>query len=125
MLERDLQNNVIKLCTTQGQLVYHTYDSRRSQAGFPDLVIVGSKGLIYRELKSDKGRLSPEQVFWLECLVTAGADAAVWRPADWPERIQVETAALGRVTAARPIPSQDEVRAFLQRKARRTESGTN
>lgn len=49
--------------------------------GFPDLVIVGAGGILYRELKTDVGRLRPEQVVWLRTLGRV-ADAGVWRPAD-------------------------------------------
>lgn len=50
--------------------------------GFPDLVLVGAGGILYRELKTDTGRLRPEQVVWLRELTAAGADAGVWRTAD-------------------------------------------
>lgn len=50
--------------------------------GFPDLVLAGAGGILYRELKTDVGRLSPEQKVWLARLAAAGADAKVWREAD-------------------------------------------
>lgn len=50
--------------------------------GFPDLVLTGPGGVLFRELKSDRGHLSAEQQAWLVALVAAGEDAAVWRPAD-------------------------------------------
>ena len=40
MNEAELQRNVLSLAAMTGWLAYHTYDSRRSQAGFPDLVLV-------------------------------------------------------------------------------------
>lgn len=52
--------------------------------GFPDLVITGPNGVLYRELKTMKGRVSVEQHEWLNTLTEAGADAKVWRPDDWP-----------------------------------------
>jgi len=64
-----------------GWLVYHTHDSRRSQPGFPDLVLVRDR-VLYRELKAATGRVSAEQQVWLDRLERAGADAAVWRPGD-------------------------------------------
>lgn len=50
--------------------------------GFPDLVLVGPGGILYRELKTDVGRLKPEQVVWIRTLKAGGADADVWREAD-------------------------------------------
>jgi len=54
-------------------------------AGFPDLVLVHPDGgVLYRELKTNRGKVAPHQRAWGEALVEAGADWAVWRPADWP-----------------------------------------
>ena len=55
-------------------------------AGFPDLVLVhpDKRQVLYRELKSERGRLTFEQHEWGRVLTAAGADYAVWRPADWP-----------------------------------------
>jgi hypothetical protein len=80
--EKQLQATVVEACKAAGLLCYHTFDSRRSASGFPDLVIVGRGGVLFRELKTAKGRVSVEQQAWLDALVAAGADAAVWRPAD-------------------------------------------
>lgn len=68
-----------------GWLVYHTHDSRRSAAGFPDLVLVRAGVLIFAELKTAKGRLSFQQEEWLEVLRETHACVFLWRPADWPE----------------------------------------
>lgn len=54
-------------------------------AGFPDLVLVHPDGhVLFRELKTDRGRVAAHQQAWGEALVEAGADWAVWRPRDWP-----------------------------------------
>ena len=114
MTEAELQAQIVDLCKHMGLLVYHTYDSRRSQPGFPDLVIVGKYGVLYRELKTDRGRLRPEQDQWLEALHATGADASVWRPRDWPTRVHRELSALGSLGLRPTPPSQAEIRKYLQ-----------
>jgi hypothetical protein len=34
-------------------------------------------------VKSEKGKLSDDQLKWYAGLIQAGAEAFVWRPADW------------------------------------------
>lgn len=84
MTEAALQARVLAQARVLGWMAYHTHDSRRSQPGFPDLVLVSERQgrVIYRELKTEKGRLSDPQRVWLRCLKTAGQDAKVWRPMD-------------------------------------------
>ncbi len=82
MTETDLMAAVRTACRHLRLLAYHTHDSRRSEPGFPDLVIVGRR-VIYRELKTQRGRLSRHQKEWLAALQEAGQDATVWRPSDW------------------------------------------
>ena len=83
--ERVFQSHVVQLAQVLGWLVYHTHDSRRSAPGFPDLVLVhvGQGRVLWRELKSARGRLSVPQREWLDSLEAAGEDAGVWRPEDW------------------------------------------
>jgi len=95
MTERDLLDAVRDACRWAGLLAYHTFDSRRSERGFPDLVLVGPRGVLWRELKSSRGRLSPAQREWLDMLHRAGSDVDVWRPDDWPGRVLTELAAIG------------------------------
>ena len=40
---------------------YHTRNSKGSAKGWPDWVIIGRTGILYRELKSEHGTLTPEQ----------------------------------------------------------------
>ena len=81
MSEAKLEGHVRELCKDLGLLSYHTRDSRGSTPGFPDLVIVGDR-VIYRELKTEKGKVTDAQAEWLHALVMAGQDACVWRPRD-------------------------------------------
>lgn len=91
MTEAVLQTRVLAHARVLGWLAYHTHDSRRSAPGFPDLVLVhpAQGRVLYRELKTQRGRLRPEQRQWLDALTAAGGDAAVWRPIDLlTDRIQ-------------------------------------
>jgi len=56
--------------------------SRGMAGGWPDSVIIGER-VIYRELKSQAGRLTPEQRATGDALKAAGCDWRVWRPRDW------------------------------------------
>lgn len=82
--ERDFQAEVLRLAKRHGWLSYHTHDSRRSAKGFPDLVMVRPPQLLFAELKTNTGKLTPEQQDWLDHLNASGAVACVWRPKDWP-----------------------------------------
>jgi hypothetical protein len=85
MTEEQFQTAVLELAQLSGYGVrYHNPDSRRSQAGFPDLVLGSSsrRRVLFRELKTDAGKLRPAQIVCLEILTLAGLDAAVWRPED-------------------------------------------
>lgn len=84
MSEDDFQRRILDYCQLRGLLVFHDNDSRRNVAGFPDLVIAGSRGVIYAELKTQTGRVSSDQEKWLLKLRESGQIAAVWRPSQWP-----------------------------------------
>src|SRR4051812_16813707 len=83
--EKDFQARVVALAKRNGWLAYHTLNSRKSQAGFPDLVPCRGRRALFAELKTETGRTAAGQDRWLEALRDAGPDARVWRPADWPE----------------------------------------
>ena len=67
--EKQWQATVTQLAQTLGWMVYHTHDSRRSEPGFPDLVLARDRIVAaYAELKTDKPSsvLSDSQVRWLD-----------------------------------------------------------
>ncbi|QOT16495.1 VRR-NUC domain-containing protein [Paenarthrobacter sp. YJN-5] len=83
--EDQLQGSVLELAQYFGyELRYHNPDSRRSQAGFPDLVLgsLSRRRVLFRELKTSTGRVRPAQVLCLKILELAGLDVGVWRPED-------------------------------------------
>lgn len=103
--EAEFQANILDAVRTLGLQAYHTHDSRRSQKGFPDLVIVGATGVLFRELKTMTGKVTEEQKYWLSILHAAGADVAVWRPNLWPDVIMRDLRALGRLELLPPSKS--------------------
>ena len=79
MTEKQFQSHVVQFAKVMHWQVYHTYDSRRSEPGFPDLLLVRER-VLFRELKSEKGRISLAQKQWGDKLIRAGADFKIWRP---------------------------------------------
>ena len=87
MDEDELLANVRALALQLGWCCYHTHDSRRSDAGWPDLVLAhrAHKRLLFVELKTARGSLRAGQKVWLDVLAACGAQVAVWRPAQWAD----------------------------------------
>lgn len=90
MTEAQLGVAVGEACLTLRLHRYHTFDSRRSHAGWPDEAIWGPAGFLVRELKTESGQVSVAQRVVLDSLRAAGVDVGVWRPSDL---------ASGRITA--------------------------
>lgn len=84
LTEREWQALVVSFARLHGWWVYHPFDSRRSEPGWPDLTFVRGPELVFAELKRDRGRVSAEQQRVLELLAATGAETHVWRPADEP-----------------------------------------
>jgi hypothetical protein len=83
--EADFQTWVVDILTLGGWMYYHTYSSLRSNEGFPDLVCTRPPEILYAELKSEKGLLTPEQYEWLAALQACNQEAYLWRPSDREE----------------------------------------
>jgi len=81
--EKDWQKQVLKLAAWRGWIAYHTYDSRRSTAGFPDLVLARPPRVIFAELKTETGIVDPAQRAWLDVLGRCSVECYCWRPSDW------------------------------------------
>lgn len=91
--EAGLQRAVIDLAKLTGWLVHHTRPAQtkrgwrtpiQGDVGFPDLVLVKGHRVLFVELKSKRGRVTPDQEAWIMALALAGANIHVWRPVDWP-----------------------------------------
>jgi hypothetical protein len=91
--EATLQAHIVDAAGRLGYLSYHTYNSRRSTKGFPDLALLHRRtgALLLAELKRTTEKPTPEQALWLETLLLGGHAAFVWRPADWLDGIVTAT----------------------------------
>ena len=85
--EKAFQAQVVQLAKVyHWEPVYHTFDSRRSCPGFPDLVMLRGKRIIYAELKTEHGKLSMYQSLWLEALRKVPQNEVfIWRPSDFDD----------------------------------------
>lgn len=82
MGESFLQQAVIDLCKYRGIWWYHAHQPQRDNPGFPDLVLIGSRGALFRELKTEAGRLSLAQGEVAHRMRRAGLSWGIWRPSD-------------------------------------------
>jgi hypothetical protein len=78
--ESQLQSSVVTFMRWRGWMCYHTYDSRRSEKGYPDLTAVKGNRMMFVEFKTEKGKPKPEQIEWLDALVEAHDDVYLVRP---------------------------------------------
>lgn len=81
--EKRFQDAVVQLAKLLHWRIYHTYNSRRSTPGYPDLTLVRDGRLIFAELKSEKGKMSKAQKEWEHDLKETSAEFYEWRPSDW------------------------------------------
>ena len=82
--EKHFLGRVTRLAELYGWVVWHTLDSTGTRAGEPDLRMVRPPRYILAELKSEHGRLRPEQCTALGLLQQCpGIETYVWKPRDW------------------------------------------
>jgi hypothetical protein len=86
--ERQFMAEVRRYATARGWRVYHTYRSEKSEAGFPDLVLVRARHpkprVVYLELKADRTKVTDAQRDWITDLRDCGQEAYIVRPRHWP-----------------------------------------
>lgn len=89
--ERLWQEKVIQIASTCGWDAHHIRPGKYGNtyktdglAGMPDLILIGRKGqgVIFAELKTAKGKLSPVQEARIAQLLANGCEVHIWRPAD-------------------------------------------
>ncbi len=83
--EAQFQAAFMRQAREWGWFCYHTYDSRRSDEGFPDVVMLRRNRMIVVEAKrSRKEKPSPAQRKWLRAFqAIPGCEVGVWSPEDW------------------------------------------
>jgi len=91
MREEDWQAQVVRWARRMGWDTYHTWDSRHSAAGFPDLVLLRDERMVVAELKSERGKTTESQDLWLGAFqkVELRPEVFVWRPRDELQVVEV------------------------------------
>ena len=91
MSEKALLAHVRNAAKKLGWLCYHTHRSDRSEAGFPDLVLIRNGRIIFMELKVEdlkKGKIKDDQQRWIDALLeVCGKNHQIFvmvcRPSNW------------------------------------------
>lgn len=81
--EKEFQASIVELAHLCGWWVFHVHDSRRSQPGWPDLVLLRAPEAVFAEVKTDRGRVSTQQNAVIDELQACDLEVHVWRPRDW------------------------------------------
>lgn len=91
LTEKDWQAEVVAYLVERGWQIYHTWSSRHSAAGFPDLVCLRPPVVAFVELKREptrgnKAELTIHQTKWIRRLGRCTmVKARVYRPSDRTE----------------------------------------
>jgi hypothetical protein len=82
--EKEFQALVIQMAKDFGwKMIYHTHNSRKSAAGFPDLILIRGDLLLAAELKVGANTPTPAQEDWLHAFERVSCvDAQLWYPKD-------------------------------------------
>lgn len=83
--EAEFQQAIKEYAMLNGWIFYHTRNSLGSDKGFPDTALVRpGDALILAELKTLKGRPTPEQKDWLLSLgQVTRVETYLWKPDNW------------------------------------------
>lgn len=97
LTEQEWQQQVVGIAKQYGFTVFHPVRNQptarghrqTTEPGWPDLVLLGRSRALFVELKSQTGRVRPEQTQTLKRLAAAGCETALWRPSDLPAVLAV------------------------------------
>lgn len=92
--EKLWQEQVIQLANTCGWDAHHIRPAKYGATwktdglpGMPDLILIGQRGqgIMWAELKTNTGKLSPIQESRITQLLKNGEEVHIWRPKDLPK----------------------------------------
>jgi len=87
--EASWQQTVKEAAEMFGWWVYHTHDSRHSQPGFPDLVLIKPPRVMFIELKRETGQLTIEQRYVMDMLGECSEiETHIARPSNWSQVVE-------------------------------------
>ena len=102
LTEEEFQRMVIEVAHAYKWVVAHFRKARTLRGwvtpvqadgkGWPDLVLVKQSRIIFAELKSEKGKLTPEQQVWIDLLSNVGdkdVQVYIWRPSQWEQLVEI------------------------------------
>lgn len=94
--ERQFQDRIIQVAQLYGwKLIYHPPDNvpvtarsgaryvQNIKAGWPDLVLCRPPEILFWEIKTEKGKVKPEQEQWIDALHRCGLEVRIIRPSDF------------------------------------------
>lgn len=87
--ESEWEQQVEQIASLFGWLKFHTYDARRSEEGFPDLILLRPPRLVVSELKKMGEDPRAEQLGWLRSFRACGAETYIWRPSDFDQVMEI------------------------------------
>lgn len=94
--EREFQQHIIGAAEQLGWRCYHATAAKDGAPGFPDLVLAHpTRGIVFAELQTNRGKPSPEQQDWLLVLRAAaqltngGVQVRIWKPDDLNDILSV------------------------------------
>lgn len=86
--EKQFHAEVMAFAKRHGWKTFHTYDSRKSDEGYPDLVMLRERQIV-AELKVGRNKPSAAQDTWLEAYRSVGVETYIWFPEQWDEIVKV------------------------------------
>jgi hypothetical protein len=85
---KEFDHRVKQVAVENGWLTYHTNNSRKSEAGYPDWTFVKDR-VIWMELKVHPDKPSAAQEEWIEALQAAGQWVFVFYPEDFKTIVEL------------------------------------